>query len=180
MNIKLKFASAAILLLSACATAPDFQAGLEPGADPGKYRTFAFVQGDTKEVGAITDSLAQRRLQQMVARQLTDRGYVAAAPGQPAQLGVNVAGHVVPKQRVFVTGSPTPYDYHWGQIEQGGTTTVDYRQGTLYVDLVDLGQSRLLWRARISEALTPGYSEENWQKVERALGEAFKSLPVHR
>lgn len=180
MKTKLNITSLAILFLFACATPPDFQTTMEPGADPGKYRTFAFVQSDAKDAGAITDSLAQRRLQQMVARQLVGKGYVAAAPGQRADLGVNVAGHVVPKQRVFMVGSPTPYDYNWGQIEPGGTQTVDYRQGTLYVDLVDLGQSRLLWRARISEALTPGYSEENWQKVERAVGEAFKSLPAHR
>jgi hypothetical protein len=153
---------------------------MEPGADPGKYRTFAFVQGDSKDKGAITDTYVQHRLQQMVGKQLAGKGYVATAPAQVAELGVNVAGHVVPKQRVFMTGNPGPYDYNWGRIEPGGYQTVDYREGTLYVDVVDLGQGRLLWRARISEALTPGYSEENWKKVEQALGEAFKSLPPHR
>ena len=43
------------ILLSACATSPDVQTTLDPGADPGRYRTFTFVQGDPKATGAITD-----------------------------------------------------------------------------------------------------------------------------
>jgi hypothetical protein len=57
---------------------------------------------------------------------------------------------------------------------------VDYRQGTLFVDLVDLAKRRLLWRTRISEALSAGYSEDNWKKIDRALGEAFEGLPARR
>jgi hypothetical protein len=174
------FLASALILLSACAAAPDVQTTLDPQADPGKYRTFTFVQGDPNETGFIKDAMVRRRLQQMVASQLAGKGYATAGSGQSAELGVNVTGHVVPKQRVFVTGRPGPYDYYWGRSELGGYETVDYRQGTLFVDVVDLAQARLLWRARILEALTAGYSEENWQKVDRALAEAFKSLPPHR
>ena len=170
----------AIILLSACATAPNVETTLDSQADPGKYQTFTFVQGDPNEQGFIKDAMVRRRLQQMVASQLAGKGYAPAGSAQGAELGVNVTGHVVPKQRVFVTGRPGPYDYNWGRTELGGYQTVDYREGTLFVDVVDLGQGRLLWRARISEALTAGYSEENWQKVDRALAEAFKSLPPHR
>lgn len=178
---KRAFLTLAVILLSACAAAPNVETTLDPKADPGKYQTFTFVQGDPNEQGFIKDAMVRRRLQQMVASQLAGKGYAAAGSGQGAELGVNVTGHVVPKQRVFVTGRPGPYDYNWGgRTELGGYQTVDYREGTLFVDVVDLGQGRLLWRARISEALTAGYSEENWKKVDRALAEAFKSLPPHR
>jgi hypothetical protein len=177
---KRSFLTLALLLLSACATPPNVQTTLDPEADPGKYRTFTFVQGDPKQPGAITDNRVQRRLEQMVAGRLVGKGYTQAGTGREAELGVNVTGHVEPKQRVFVTGRPGPYDYNWGRAELGGYETVDYRQGTLFVDIVDLAHGRLMWRARISEALTMGYSEENWQKVDRALAEAFKTLPPRR
>jgi Domain of unknown function (DUF4136) len=174
------FLAAATIVLSACATSPDVQTTVEPGVDPGQYRTYTFVQSDPKAKGAITDSVAQRRLQQMVSSQLLGKGYAQASPGQEAQLGVHITGHVVPKQRVFVTGRPGPYDYNWGRVELGGYETVDYREGTLFVDVVDLAQGRLAWRTRISEALTAGYSEENWSRVERALAEAFRRFPPRR
>ena len=170
-----------IMLLAACASPPPaVETTLDPGADPGKYRTFAFVQGDAKQTGVISDSQVQRRLQQLVTNQLAGKGYVPAAPGERAELGVNITGHVVPKQRVFVGGSTSPYDYSWGRTEPGGYQAYDYREGTLFVDVVELAQGRLLWRAHVTEALTVGYSEENWKRVDRAFDEAFESLPPHR
>ena len=167
------------MLLAACATAAD-TAQLQAAADIIKYRTFTFVKGDPQQAGVVADRQVRHRLERMVTSQLMNKGYSLPAPGQVAELGVNIAGKVVPKQRVFVVGNPTPYDYHRGRIEPGGYEAVDYREGTVNVDIVDLRQSRLLWEAQISEKLTAGYSEENWKKVEQALGQAFKSLPARR
>ena len=138
------------------------------------------MQGDPTDKGVIADKRVQERLRQMVGRQLMDKGYTPAAPKQEAQLGVNISGHVVPKQRVFVTGRPGPYDYNWGRTEIGGQTTQDYREGTIFVDVVDLAQGRLLWRAHITEAFTSGYSDENWKKADRAIAQAFKEFPARR
>ena len=167
-------------LLSVCATAAEVRTARDPDADLRKYPAYAFVQGDAKDKGVISDSLVQQRLRQMVGRQLMDKGYTPAAPGQEAQLGVNISGHVVPKQRVFVAGRPGPYDYNWGRTELGGYTTLDYREGTIFVDVVDLAQGRLLWRAHITEAFTAGYSDENWKKADRAIADAFKNFPARR
>ncbi len=168
---------AMVLLTAGAAFAADIQTRADPAADFAKYRTFTFFQPDPKEKGAITDPKVRERLQYMIARNLNARGYKPAAPGQTGDLGVHFSGHAVPKQRVLMTGRPGPYSYGWGHTELGGQSTYDYREGTLFVDLVDLSGSQLLWRARITEALTTGYSEENWKKAERALGEAFKKLP---
>src|SRR5687768_15024026 len=106
-------------VLSVCATAAEVRTARDPGADLRKYPVYAFVQGDANDRGVIADKRVQERLRQMVGRQLMDRGYTPAAPKQEAQLGVNISGHVVPKQRVFVTGRPGPYDYNWGRTEIG-------------------------------------------------------------
>ncbi len=169
--------ASAILLAAPVASAADVRTTVDPAADFSRYRTYTFLQSDPKEKGAITDAKARERLQSLIARQLNARGYKPAAPGQAGDLGVHFSGHAIAKQRVLMTGRPDPYSYGWGRAELGGQSTLDYREGTLFVDLVDLSKGQLLWRTRISEALTAGYSEENWKKADRALGEAFKKLP---
>jgi hypothetical protein len=170
--------SAVMLLTAAGAAAADVRTTVDPKTDFAKYRTFSFFESDPKEKGAITDKAVRERLRYMIAQHLNKRGYRPASPGQAADLGVHFSGHAQPKQRVLMTGRPGPYSYNWGSSELGGTDTLDYREGMLIVDLVDVAGSRLLWRARIQEALTAGYSEENWKKADRALGEAFKKLPA--
>jgi hypothetical protein len=170
----------AIIALAACASAPDIQTTFDFQADLTQYRTFAFVQGDTKAAGAITDPQVRSRLGQFIATQLRARGYAPAAEGQTADLAVHFAGHMLPKQQVFMAGRPGPYDYGWGRAQAGGYGSMDYRQGTLIIDLVDLPRGQLLWRTRISAALPAGYSEETWKRVELVLSDAFRTLPARR
>ena len=170
----------AAALLSLCATAAEVRTARDPEADLRKYRIYTFVQGDPADKGVIADKVVQERLRRMVGRRLMDKGYTPAAPKQAAQLGINISGHVVPKQRVFVTGRPGPYDYNWGRTEIGGYTTQDYREGTIFVDVVDLAKGELLWRAHITEAFTAGYSDENWKKADKAIAAAFKDFPSRK
>lgn len=180
MNGRAILFATAILLAGPVALAADIQTTVDPAADLARFRTFSFLEADPKAKGAIADKRVYDRLRYMIAQNLGKRGYQPAAPGKPADLGVLFAGHVEPKQRVLMTGRPGPYSYNWGHSELGGQSTLDYREGTLFVDLVDLSKDHLVWRTRITEALTAGYSEENWKKVDRSLGEAFKKLPPRK
>ena len=174
---------AAAMLLAARAAAlcaADVQTAADPKADLAKYQTFAFLEPDPGAKGAITDKAVRERLRYMIAQHLNKRGYKPATPGQAADLAVNFAGHAEPKQRAMMVGRPGPYSYSWGNTEVGGFDLADYREGNLVIDLVDLAKGQLLWRARIKEALTPGYSEENWKKADKALAEAFAKLPARR
>lgn len=171
---------AAGLLFATAAGAADVQVTADPKANLARYATFAFAEPDAKSKGAIADKAVRDRLRHLIAQHLNKRGYQPAPPGKTAELAVNVAGHVEAKQRVLMTGRPGPLDYSWGRSEIGGTSTLDYREGTLIVDLVDVAGGQLLWRTRIQEALTAGYSEENWKKVDRSLGQAFQKLPARK
>ncbi|MGH8642244.1 MAG: DUF4136 domain-containing protein [Burkholderiales bacterium] len=171
---------AAVLLTAPAGAAAETKTTVDPQADLGKYRTFVFLETDPKGKGAITDKLAQDRLRRLIASHLQKRGLQPAPAASAGELGVHFAGHVEPKQRVLMTGRPGPYSYNWGRAELGGQDTFDYREGALIVDLIDVSGNRLLWRTRISEAFTAGYSEENWKKIDRALEESFKKLPIRR
>jgi len=168
------------MLLASCTTNPAIQTTADPQTDLSKYRTFVFLEGGPKTEGNITDKRAYDRLRHIIAVRLTTKGYAPAAMGEAGDLGVHFSGKVVEKQSVLMVGRPGPYDYSWGRRELGGYDTLDYREGTLYIDLVEVASSRLVWRTRISEALTAGYSEENWTKIERTLEEAFNTVPLRR
>jgi hypothetical protein len=169
------------LLLASCAATDDkVQTTVDPQMDLARYRTYAFLEAGPKTEGGIMDKRVHDRLRHMIAVRLGMRGYVPAAQGQPADLGVHFSGKVVPKQSVLMVGRPGPYDYSWGRTELGGYDTLSYREGTLYLDLVDLAQNRLVWRTRVTEALSAGYSEDNWKKIERALDDAFERVPQRR
>jgi hypothetical protein len=177
MELRLLLLSATCIL-SAAAIAAEVRTARDPDADLRKFQTYTFVRADPKDKGLIADKRVEERLQRMVGRQLMNRGYTPAAPRQEAQLGINISGHVEPKQKVFVTGRPGPYDYNWGRTEIGGYTTHEYREGTIFVDVVDLAKSELVWRAHITEAFTAGYSDENWKKADKAIAAAFKDFPT--
>ena len=178
MNAFLRFvACLPVLALAACAGSPNVQTTTDPKADLSKYTTYAFVNSDPKEAGAITDPMLRRRLADMIAAQLSSRGYQMAAVGQVPTLAVHFTGSVSQQQRVFMEGPGQGfYGYGWRQ-DMGGFDTSNYRKGTLTVDLVDPKQKQLVWRARVSEALTESYAEDNWMRIERALATAFKDLP---
>ena len=167
-------------LLAACAAPPGIKTTLDPQADISRFRTYAFLEDGPKTEGAITDKRVNDRLRRIIAVRLGASGYVPAPSGEPADMGVYYSGKVVPKQSVLMVGRPGPYDYSWGRTELGGYGTVEYREGTLNVDVVELATNRLVWRSTISEAFSEGYSEENWKKVERALEQAFDRLPSRR
>jgi len=172
---------AAIGLLAACAAAPPaVHTYAAPGTQVEKFRTFAFVQGDLKEAGAIADARVRERLQYQIAVHLGSRGYTPAPPGRAADLGVHYVGRVEQAQRELMTGYPGLYEHRGGNVDLGGISTGDYRQGTLVIDLFDRAGKQLVWRATISEGFAASYTEENWKKIDRALGEAFKDLPKPR
>ena len=180
MSTRAIAAAALVLVTAQAAWAADVRTTADPAADLTRYPTFTFLEPDPKAKGAIADKAVRERLRYMIAQHLNKRGYRPAPPGKTGELGVSFSGHAVAKQSVLMVGRASPYSYGWGSQEIGGTDTMDYREGNLVIDLVDLAKGQLLWRARITEALTAGYSEENWKKADKALAEAFAKLPARK
>ncbi|MGH8619276.1 MAG: DUF4136 domain-containing protein [Burkholderiales bacterium] len=176
-----RLACLSLLALAACAGgSPNVQTTTDPKADLSKYTTYAFANSDPKEPGTITDPIIRQRLAGMIAAQLSARGYQMAAQGQAPALAVHFTGSISQQQRVFMEGPGQGYyGYGWRQ-DMGGFDTSNYRKGSLTVDLVDPRLKQRVWQARVSEALTESYSEENWKRIESALATAFKDLPAAR
>jgi Domain of unknown function (DUF4136) len=66
--------------------------------------------------------------------------------------------------------------YGWGAGYGGGVTTVEYKEGTLILDLVEPAKKQLIWRATIVGTLQES-SEDNVEIGDKAIAKAFESYP---
>jgi Domain of unknown function (DUF4136) len=152
-------------------------------ADFSSFKTFAFAGPAEMNRGGIYDnSLMQKRVESAVVRQLTTKGLRQVAVDEPQDLLVHYWVNVQDKQRLESGGTSVgvargPYGgYGWGAGYGGGVTTVDYREGTLIVDLIEAAKKQLVWRATIVGTLQDS-SLENVELGNEAIAKAFQNYP---
>ena len=161
-------ALACLLALAAgCATRPDVLAHQEPGADLTAYRTFAFYES----ASPTYMSLAEKRLRSAAREQLERQRYTYDER-QP-DLRVNYALHVVEKQDLRPASSTGRFGYR----VSGGVESVDYRQATLAIDLVDTRRNALVWRAVAQGRLDTDAMERPGPAIDAVVGQMFTRFP---
>ena len=153
-----------VALAAGCASKPDVRADQEPGNDLKAYRSFAFY--DTASPAYM--SLLEQRVRAATREQL-ERAHYSYDERHP-DLRVNYALHMVEKQELRST--PGRFGYRTSGIE-----SVEYRQGTLAIDLVDVRRNALVWRAVAEGRLDAKAIEQPGPTVDAVVGEMFARLP---
>ena len=69
--------------------------------------------------------------------------------------------------------------YGWGVSYGGGVTTVEYKEGTLILDLVESAKKQLVWRATIVGTLQDS-AEQNTELGNKAIAKAFEDYPPNK
>jgi hypothetical protein len=132
--------------------------------------------------GIYDNSLMQKRIESAVVRELTAKGLRQVAVADPHDLMVHYWVNVQDKQRLESGGTSVgvargPYGgYGWGAGYGGGVTTVDYKEGTLILDLIEPGKKELVWRATIVGTLQDS-AQDNVELGNKAIAEAFENYP---
>src|SRR5271165_2364121 len=148
------FALAAVLI-SACASTPTIHREINPAATFGSYKTFGFLAPLATDKFPY-ESLLTQHLKDATRHEMESKGY-AFSNGTPDLL-LNFYVNIQNKQDVYTTpgsaryvGYPGGYyGYRTGYyrvINPATIETVDYKQGTLTIDLVDAKQKVLAWTA---------------------------------
>jgi hypothetical protein len=168
--------------LSAC-SAFKVQTDHDPTADFSSFKTFAFAGPAEMNKGGIYDnSLMQKRIESAVARELVGKGLRQVSLDEPQDLRVHYWVNVQDKQRLESGGTSIgvargPYGgYGWGAGYGGGVTTVDYKEGTLILDLIEPAKKQLVWRATIVGTLQES-TKDNVELGNKAIAKAFESYP---
>jgi hypothetical protein len=136
-----------MLVVCGCATGPALRMDMDPSANLQSYKTFAFFEPLSTDGGQY-QTLVSSRLKQATRAQLERIGYVYSE-SEP-DLRVNFFLKIVNKQEVRTSGS----GYYAYRSRYYGTwssypyvDTIDYREGTLSVDLVDAKRNQLIWQS---------------------------------
>jgi len=126
-----------VLLWCHACTSIDVKTDFDPTADFTRFKTFAFAGlTDMNKGGILDNSLTRKRIESIVARELTSKGLQQVELDQHPDLLVHYWVGVKEKQQLESTG-PTGGVYGWrrgygGGVGYSGAITYEYKEGTLY------------------------------------------------
>jgi len=164
------------VLATSCATGPEIRVDMDARANMKAYKTFAFFETVSTD-GPAYASLLSTRLKAATRTQLEKNGYVYAAH-QPDLL-VNFYLKVVNKQELRSSGGYYGYrqGYYGTWTGYPSVETVNYKQGTLSVDLVDAKQKQLVWQG-VAEGTVSEESQQNpGPAIDRVVAQIFSNFP---
>ncbi|WP_334179215.1 DUF4136 domain-containing protein [Pseudoxanthomonas sp.] len=175
-------AAAVVLVLAACATGPRVTSDVDPSANFGQYRSFAFYSPLAIE-GQGYATLTSGRIKDAARRQMESRGYVYDE--KSPDLWVNLNAYMQEKTDVVSTPE-VDYDYYYSYRARryvavptwrDRTDVYKYTEGTLNVDLVDAKQNRLVWTGVAVGRVGRTKPEERGAKIDAAIAEIFLRYP---
>ena len=179
----LRVAALSMVLLSGCETGPAIRVDRDPGADMSTYKTFGFfdqVATDRAHYSTIVTS----RLKQATRTQLEQHGYGYSE--QQPDLLVNFNVSMVNKQEIRSTPSMSMgvgyYGYRGGMYGAWGgypydVETVNYKAGTLSIDLVDAKKNALVWQG-LAEGRVKDESIRNpGPAIDKVVADMFSNFP---
>jgi hypothetical protein len=165
-----------VLVLSGCATRPEIRLDKDPSFDTGGYQTFAFFEPTGTDKSRYT-TLLSGRLKDATRDELERRNYVYNESNP--DLKVNFHLSVMDRQDVRVTPAGIgPFGGYrlWGsEID-----TVNYKHGTLSIDVVDAKQNQLVWQGIAEGRINRKAIENPGPVVEQTVSEVFTSFPINQ
>lgn len=170
---------AVAVLLSACATSgPEIRRETNPAATFASYKTFGFFSPlATDRAGYETQFTT--RLKESTRRAMEAKGYVYRDTG--ADLLLNFYANIQNVQEIRTT--PTTMGYYgyrrglysgWGFSE---VETVNYKQGTLTIDLVDANKKLLVWQATAEGRVSQEARKRPGPAIDKAVTQMMGPLP---
>ena len=172
--------AAAVALLAACATTgPEIRQDTNPAAKFGTYKTFGFFSPlATDQAGYETVFTA--RLKNATRAVMESKGYVYSETSP--DLLLNFYANVQDKQEIRSTPvSMGYYGYRGGFYGGMGTSdveTVNYKQGTMNIDLVDPKQKILVWQARAEGRVSKEARKNPGPAIDKAVKDMMTALPA--
>jgi hypothetical protein len=172
-------ALAVTAVMCGCATTPRVHVDRDPAANFAAYRTFAFFEPLSTD-GARYSTLMTTHLKQATRAQLERLGYVYDESSP--HLRVNFFVRVADRQEVRSSATPGFHGYRAGLY--GGWSgypynleTVNYKAGTLSVDLVAANTGTLVWQGVAEGRVGDKALRDPAAAITSAVGEIFKGFP---
>lgn len=178
MNTRLKskliVAVVCLAALAGCATKPTSFSQKDPKVDLYDFKTFAFFEpGPAQLRRAGYSTLVGEQVKQATRAQLESLGYVYDA--SKPDLRVNIMVSV--QQRTEIKSTPTTARLPYRAWGTSTIDTVNYREGTLAIDLVDANRSTMVWRGVVQDRITRKEMEKPDATIRDAVRTVFTKYP---
>jgi hypothetical protein len=176
--------AAAGILTSACATSPVIRRDMNPAATFSSYKTFGFLSPLATDKYPY-ESLLTQHLKDAAIHAMVLKGYVLSttAPDLLLNFYVNIEN-----QQSVRSTSPSVvtvgyrggyYGYRTGYYRVYGPPTIEtvnYKQGTLTIDLVDAKQTVLAWTATAEGRVSNDALKEPGPAIDRLVADMMAPL----
>jgi hypothetical protein len=160
--------------LPACATKPATFAQKDPHADLYAFKTFAFyAPGMGQRVRTPYTTLVGEQLKDATRIQMERLGYIYDESNPDLRVNITLAVQQRAEVRTAPGVRPLPYRaWNASNIE-----TVEYRQGTLAIDIVDAQRRSMVWRGVAQERITHKDMQKGDETIRNAVRELFTNYP---
>lgn len=159
MNLRLLAIPALIVLLGACQSI-QVERDFDTNRDFAAYRSWSWQDPAvtySPDDPRLKSDLTEQRIRTATAEQLDQRGLRPAANGAAADLRVQAVMVVENRQNQVSTYQGGfwggPWGGYWGGPAYSETRTLDYKVGTLQIDLFDGRDGKLVWRGSAEQIL---------------------------
>ena len=172
-----------LLLVAGCASGPSIRVDKDPAADMSAYKTFGFFDQLATD-RANYSTIVTSRLKQATRTQLEAKGLTYSE--QDPDLRVNFFLKVSEKQEVRSTPSATVgvgyYGYRGGMYGAWGgypydVETVNYKAGTLNIDLVDAKKNSLVWQGLAEGRVSDEAYKNPGPAIDAVVAQIFSNFP---
>jgi len=181
-------ALAATVLISACENTPTIHRDTNPAATFSSYKTFGFLSPLATDKFPY-ESLLTQHLKDATRQAMESKGYVfsTSAPDLLLNFYVNIQDkqdvRTTPGSAAYVGyGYPGGYyGYRTGYYRVYNTATVEtvnYKQGTLTIDLVDAKQKLLAWTATAESRISSSALKDPGPAIDTLVTNMMSSMPA--
>jgi hypothetical protein len=161
----------------------------DPGRDFSAYRTWQWQEPPLRyqpDDPRLNNDLSNQRIREALAQALEARGLRQAAPGESADLRVQVWLMLDTRYQQLHShygyydawGDPW---YGWGGPVLQQTRTLEYQVRTLQIDLYDGRDNRLVWRAGREDAPEQGNAPPARRRaaIQHSVDQMLQYFPPH-
>ncbi|MEC9375172.1 MAG: DUF4136 domain-containing protein [Pseudomonadota bacterium] len=167
------------LLLASCSSPPRVYSNEDPEAVFSSFTTFAFQEKLGTDRAEYTSLLSQF-LKTAVTREMNSRGYKQVEDNP--NLLINF--YVETKEKIKSTSTPAYGGYYgyrpygtWGGYAGYETQITQYTEGTLTIDIVEVGRDQLIWEGTLVDRIYGDQAENLRLRVEQAVQSLYIKFP---
>lgn len=170
MKISRTAAVLVIVSITAVAWAGDVNTDWDHGVDFSQFKTYAWTKGTP-----IENQLMQDRAVRDIDEQLQAKGLKKVDSRADLWVALHAATH--DDKQLDSTGFGYGGFWGWGGLGTTTTEVVNIPVGSLIVDMVDVGDNKLVWRGSASNVVIPENPEKASKRLDKTIEKMFNNYP---